>query len=125
MEENIDKINSGLKLIPIYEKYMEYMIDIIVKLPRTEKFCIGTEFKSIMYDTYVNIMYLQYLEQKSKMYYLNKIDANLNIQRTFLRIMVKNNWISNEKFKKIINIYIMEIGKIIGGLLKYYGKKSP
>lgn len=29
---------NELKLIPIYENYMEYMIQTLIKLPRTEKF---------------------------------------------------------------------------------------
>lgn len=120
----IEEKNNTLKIIPIYEKYMEYMIALILKLPRTEKFSIGTEFKTIMYETYRNIIYIQHTETKNRLYYLNKIDADLNIQRTLLRLMVKNNWISNEKFKIIINTYLIEIGKIVGGLYKYYGKKD-
>ena len=38
-----------LMLIPKYEKYMQYMIEVIIKMPRTEKFNIGNEFKTIMY----------------------------------------------------------------------------
>ena len=122
--EKIEEKNNTLKLIPIYEKYMEYMIALILKLPRTEKFSIGTEFKTVMYETYRNIIYIQHIETKNRLFYLNKIDADLNIQRTLLRLMVKNNWISNEKFKIIINTYLIDIGKIVGGLYKYYGKKD-
>ena len=120
----IEEKNNTLKLIPIYERYMEYMIALILKLPRTEKFSIGTEFKTIMYETYRNIIYIQHIETKNRLFYLNKIDADLNIQRTLLRLMVKNNWISNEKFKIIVNTYLIDIGKIVGGLYKYYGKKD-
>lgn len=34
-----------LMLIPKAEKYIEYMLQIIFQLPRTEKFNIGTEYK--------------------------------------------------------------------------------
>ena len=33
---------NKLKLIPKSEKYIEYMLQVILKLPRTEKFSIGT-----------------------------------------------------------------------------------
>ena len=46
---------NELKLIPIYENYMEYMIQTLIKLPRTEKFSIGTDFKQIMYSTLEDI----------------------------------------------------------------------
>ena len=37
--------SEELILIPKYEKYMQYMIDVILKMPRTEKFNIGNELK--------------------------------------------------------------------------------
>ena len=45
-----------LQLIPKTEKYIEYMLQIIFKLPRTEKFSIGTEYKQSLYQTLENIM---------------------------------------------------------------------
>ena len=72
MMEKVEEKNNTLKLIPIYEKYMEYMIALILKLPRTEKFSIGTEFKTVMYETYRNIIYIQHIETKNRLFYLNK-----------------------------------------------------
>ena len=40
---------NELILIPKYEKYMEYMLQVILKLPRTEKFNIGNEYKLSLY----------------------------------------------------------------------------
>ena len=37
--------------------------------------------------------------------------------------MVKNRWIDEKKFN-IAMSYISEIGKLVGGLIKYYGKKN-
>ena len=48
--------NGELIIIPKYEKYMQYMIDVIFKMPRIEKFNIGNEFKTIMYKTLENIL---------------------------------------------------------------------
>ena len=50
-------------------------------------------------------------------------DAELNTQRIFLRIMKNNKWIDERKFK-IAMEQIYEIGKILGGLLKYYAKNN-
>ena len=38
-----DMKENELKLIPVYEQYMEYVIQMLIKLPRTEKFSIGTD----------------------------------------------------------------------------------
>lgn len=83
-----------LKLIPCTERYIQYVLEV-----------------------------LQKIHLSKWLYYLNKIDAELNIQRSFLRIMYKNRWIDCKKFNVAIGL-ISEIGKIIGGLIKYYAKNN-
>ena len=46
MEKNKD---NRLVIIVKIEKYIEYMLTILLKLPRTEKFSIETDFKQEMY----------------------------------------------------------------------------
>ena len=116
--------NEMLKLIPKYTDYMEYMLELLRLLPRIEKFNLGNEYKSMMYQTFENIMFLDKIENKSKMYYLNKIDSGINIQRVFLRLMVKNKWISIEKFNTVMLEKIAEIGRITGGLIKYHAQNN-
>ena len=117
------KKENKLELIPKSEKYIEYMLQIILKLPRIEKFNIGNEYKISMYKMLKYIMYLNKIEQKEIINILNKIDAELNIQRIYLRIMKKNKWIDERKFKIAIE-QIYEIGKILGGLIKYYAQNN-
>ena len=63
-------------------------------------------------------------EDKSKVIVtLNEIDALLNTQRIYLRIMKKYKWIDEKKFNVAMNL-IYEIGKILGGLIKYYAKNN-
>ena len=70
-----------------------------------------------------NILILSKISDKERLNYINVIDAQLNVQRILLRIMYKNRWIDEKKFNYIIEM-IYELGKIIGGLLKYCGKNS-
>ena len=112
-----------LILIPKYEKYMEYMLQVILKMPRTEKFNIGNEFKTVMYKMLANILYLNKIEISKRLYYLNLIDAELNTQRTMIRIMVKNRWMDEKKYKVSMEM-LYEIGKILGGLIKAYAKNN-
>lgn len=112
---------NELILIPKYERYMQYMIEVVIKMPRTEKFNIGNEFKIVMYKALENILYLNKIELSKRLYYLNMIDAELNIQRIMIRIMLKNRWIDNKKYKVSMEL-LYEIGKILGGLIKVYGK---
>lgn len=118
----VKETENKLQLIPKIERYIEYMLNVIIKLPRTEKFSIGTEYKQSMYKMLENTMYISKLSDKKKcLDIINQIDAELNTQRIFLRIMQKQRWIDIKKFNVAMNL-IYEIGKIIGGLVKYYAK---
>ena len=108
-----------LQLIPKSENYIQYMLEILFKIPRTEKFNIGNEYKKSMYEMLENILMLNKTERKIQ--YLNLIDTKLNVQRILIRIMYKNRWIDIKKYN-IAFEKISEIGKILGGLIKYYGK---
>lgn len=116
-------MEEELRLIPKYEIYMEYILNMLLKIPRTEKYSIGNEYKSSMYQTIENILYIQKIEKSRKLYYLNSIDAKINCQRIFLRIMKNNRWIDEKKYKIAFEL-LLEIGKILGGLIKYYAKNS-
>ena len=113
--------NNRLLLIPKAERYIQYIIEVIIKIPRTEKFNIGTEYKQSMYNMLRKILYLNKMKEKDCIETLNEIDVELNIQRIYARIMKNNKWIDERKFN-IIMEQIYEIGKILGGLLKHYGK---
>jgi hypothetical protein len=114
---------SKLILIPKTEKYVEYVLQIIFKLPRIEKFSIGTEYKVSMYKMLEDILIISKINEKEVIYYLNKIDARLNTQRIYLRIMKKEKWVDIKKFNVAME-QIYEIGKILGGLIKYYAKNN-
>ena len=115
--------DKELLLIPKVEKYIQYIIEIIVKLPRTEKFSIGNEYKLSMYEVLKDTVYISKIDKTKRLYHIQKIDAELDIERIYLRIMLKNRWIDEKKFKVAMEL-IYEIGKIAGGLIKYYAKNN-
>ena len=117
---------NKLLLIPKTEIYMQYIIELVMKLPRTEKFSIGNEYKLSLYKMLENIMYINKMSKENKsdvIIILNKIDSMVNTQRIYLRIMKKYKWIDEKKFNVAMNL-IYEIGKILGGLIKYYAKNN-
>ena len=57
MDRKSEKENK-LQLIPKAEKYIEYILQVIIKLPRTEKFSIGNEYKESMYQMIRKTMYI-------------------------------------------------------------------
>ena len=110
-----------LILIPKVEKYIEYVLNLILKLPRIEKFNIGNEYKISVYNVLKKAIYIN--KVGNRLEYLNAIDAELVLERIYLRLMLKNRWIDEKKFRVSIEL-ISEIGKIVGGLIKYYAKND-
>ena len=68
-----------------------------------------------------NILILN--KTQNQIQYLNLIDTKLNVQRILLRILYKNRWIDTKKYN-IAFEKKLEIGKILGGLIKYYAKNN-
>ena len=111
---NNNSKNSSFLLIPKYEDFISYMLKVILKLPRVEKFNIGNEFKNSMYQTLENILFVEKIEKGKRLYYLNIIDTKINYQRILLRTMKENRWVDEKKFKVAISL-LFEIGKLLGG----------
>lgn len=109
--------NSELIIIPKIEKYIEYMIIILMKLPRTEKFSIGTEVKTSMYEMLKNILLASKIDKNKRLQIYNVVDSNIYYQRICIRIMYNQKWIDEKKYK-YSNELLAEIGKILGGLIK-------
>ena len=119
--------NKQLILIPKIEEYIEYMLCTIVKIPRTERYNIGNDYKLSMYKMLEKTFYLNKINRKKHkqewLEIVNYIDVALNCQRIYLRIMKNQNWIDSKKFDIAIK-KIYEIGNIIGGLSKIYAKDN-
>lgn len=58
---------NQLIIIPKIEKYIEYMLTILLKLPRTEKFSIGTEIKTSMYEILKNVLLASKFDRKKRL----------------------------------------------------------
>lgn len=114
------KENNFLILIPKCERYIEYCINMLNKLPRVEKFSIGVNFKNIMYDMISNCIYLSKLDKRYRLHYCNLIDSQIVIQRIYIRVMYKNRYIDEKKYE-ITTGFLDEIGKILGGYIRSLG----
>ena len=109
--------SNSLIIIPKIEKYIEYMLMVILKLPRTEKFNIGSEVKNSMYDMLKNILLTEKVDKSRRLPIYNVIDSDIYFQRICIRIMYNNKWIDEKKYK-YSNEMLSEIGRILGGLIK-------
>ena len=116
----MEKRNNELIIIPKIEKYIEYMLTILIKLPRTEKFSIGTELKTSMYEMLKYVLLASKVVKEKRLDIYNIVDSHIYYQRICIRIMYNNNWIDIKKYK-YSNELLAEIGKILGGLIKALG----
>ncbi len=116
------KKNSDNKLVIIVkiEKYIEYMLTILIKIPRTEKYSIGTEIKTSMYEMLKNILLASKIEKNKRLQIYNIVDVHIYYQRICIRIMYNNKWINDKNYKNS-NELLSEIGKMHGGLIKSVG----
>ena len=78
MEKNKD---NRLVIIVQIEKYIEYMLTILLKLPRTEKFSIGTEVKTSMYEMMKNILLASKIDKSKRLLIYNIVDSNIYRRR--------------------------------------------
>ena len=81
---------NELVIIPKIEKYIEYMLTILIKLPRTEKFSIGTEIKTSMYEMLKYILLSSKVEKRKRLELFNVVDSHIYYQRICIRIMYKS-----------------------------------
>ena len=116
---NVNSNDNILYMLPKYEKYMEYMLDNVVsKLPRIEKFNLGNEVKISMFESIKYILILSKVDKRSRLGYLNMLDASICVQRIYIRIMYKRRYLDNKRYMYIMEM-LSEIGKMIGGYIKW------
>lgn len=121
-KKRIDSKDNILYMLPKYEKYMEYMLDTVVsKLPRIEKFNLGNEIKTSMFETVKYILILSKVDKINKLAYLNMLDASICVQRIYIRIMYKRRYLDNKRYMYIMEM-LSEIGKMVGGYIKWVSK---
>ena len=106
-----------LQLIPKYEKYVEYEIEMYIKMPKIAKFNIGNEMLNNILLCLKDIYLIQKIKVEKRVEILNEIDAFFSYQRSILRVMYKQRYIDENKFNVSIR-YLSELGMMLGGYIK-------
>ena len=93
------EINKDNRLVIIVkiEKYIEYMLTILLKLPRTEKFSIGIEVKTSMYEMLKNILLASKIDKSfSKVIAIAENYPELKANTNFLSLQSELKEIENK-----------------------------
>lgn len=112
----MEKDNKLIIIVKI-EKYIEYMLTILFKLPRNEKFSIGNEIKTSMFEILKYILIASKIDKNKRLGSYNLVDSHIYYQRICIRFLYNNKLIDEKKYK-YSNELLSEIGKILGGLIK-------
>ncbi len=107
-----------LYMLPKMERHIEYVLGVVLKLPRIEKFNIGQEMKLVVYDTLKNILYLSKVNISYRLSVANIIDANISYEKALVRIMYRFRYIDNKKYMYMMD-ELITLGNMLGAYIKY------
>ena len=109
--------SNMLKIIPKYEDYAKYEINMIIKMPKVAKYMIGNSYINNVVETLKNIYLIQKIGFEKRLEIINIIDAYFSYQRSMLRVMYKEKYIDEKKFNVSMR-YLKELGLMLGGYIK-------
>jgi len=112
---------DDLEKLQIYHKYIEliyYVNTLTKKYPKHERFALVSETKTVLYEGMKCVMFAQKEFNKSnRLKILNDLDVNLKLQKVFIRMAYKNEYISSQNYsawsKKTTNV-----SNLLGGWIK-------
>jgi len=98
---------------------LEYSYNMIRKFPKSEKFALAANIKESMFGTLKYILRANkvYGNQSKRLDMLNTIDAEIHLQKAFVRLSHSNRYISNKNYVEWSR-RLEEIGRILGGWIK-------
>lgn len=120
VNSNRQENKSKLYLIPKMENYIDYMLDFLHRMPKEQKY-ISENYGKSMFNALNKIFVLNSGIVEKRISLVEEIDMELNFQRACLRIIKKKGYIESRKCDVALE-KVNEIGKIIGGLNKYYNE---
>lgn len=112
------KIDNPLILYQKYYDLMIYTYDLTKKFPKSEKFCLVSEIKAKLLNSFSLILYAQKaMSKKEKLKYLHEIDINLKLLKLFVRLSYKYKYISKKNYE-VWSYKITDNCNLLGGWIK-------
>ena len=117
-----DKIMYESKeTLVIYQKYLDliyYTNNLCIKYPKSEKLALASETKQAMYLGLRHLLYaFKEYNKKVKLEHLNDLDVELNLQKVFVRLEYKYQYISKQNYETWCT-KITDICNMLGGWIK-------
>ena len=87
----------------IYQKYLDliyYTNNLCIRYPKSEKLALASETKQSMYLGLRHLLYAyKEFNKRNKLNYLNDLDVELNLQKVFVRLAYKYQYISKQNYE--------------------------
>jgi len=105
----------------IYQKYLDlvyYTYDLCRKYPKSEKSALVAETKQSLFNGVRNLIcaYKEF-NKKGKLVYLNQLDVELKLQKVYIRLAFRYQFISKQNYETWSN-KITDICNMLGGWIK-------
>ena len=106
----------GLKILEKAEDMAEYAYIALRNYPKSEKYTLAADTRRSLWRLMALI--LKANRARNKMPILVEIDAELDLLRTLIRMGMRLGFLPFKKYK-ILSEKLAEIGKMLGGWMKY------
>ncbi len=116
--EFIEKFNVPLvhKICEFYKLFHEF----IKLFPKTEKYSLGQKIENLILDILEILLKAAYTVKQEKMLLLKKADTEINLLKILIRLANEIKSLDNKKYL-VLQERLQEIGKMVGGWIKYIG----
>ncbi|MEG1008938.1 MAG: diversity-generating retroelement protein Avd [Clostridia bacterium] len=112
--------------LEIYKKYVDlmyYTLNLILKYPKAERYLLVSRINTVMYNGQENILYAgKDFNKFNKLKYLNSLDVNLTLLKSYIRISYRYKYISIKNYETW-SFKITEICNMLGSWIKICQKR--
>jgi len=112
-------MDSTVRIIPKLYDFIKWSINRISKFPRDQKFLLGDRIENLLFDILEFLIEAVYTKHKKAI--LKKANLNLEKLRYYLRLTHDFRYMSTKQYEYACR-EVEEIGKMIGGWIKYKGE---
>lgn len=105
------------KAIDLYKQYYNYL----PSFPRKDRYAIGLKTENIIINTLECFLQAGLSPKNRKIAIINKANNNFELLKVFIRLMWELKIIDHKKYL-VLQQYMSEIGKMLGGWINYIAK---
>ncbi|WP_028574369.1 four helix bundle protein [Desulfonatronovibrio hydrogenovorans] len=99
-----------------------YLFPVVERFPKSEKFALCTQIKNCVHTMIMNVIRMQKIHPKNireKLRWARETDCRLEMLQHFIRHAHSRRYLSNKRLR-LITEKLVELGRIIGGLIRRF-----